>query len=203
MKEKLISQIIAIEWDMFGRVQNIGGRASCQDEYPTFSIMRNSQFLTWDVVSLESYLADLHSARQEGRNLLSEKYARMMKYTAPSEYNLISGALPPLSFDDLQQIEQIAALSIAWTEDAKKVYPRLYMHGRPVNSYEDTLDTTSIETYLRGELATYSSRTRQLYYRHLLELKANNRNESLLILENTVKAYGYSSLSEAEQRLAN
>ena len=31
-KQLSISEIISIEWDMFQQVQNIGGRAECQDD---------------------------------------------------------------------------------------------------------------------------------------------------------------------------
>ena len=201
MKEQLVAQIVAIEWIMFDKVLNISGRASCQDDYPTFSIMRNSQFMAWDVPSLKSYLSDLHAAQLEGRNLLSEKYGHMMKYTSPSEYQLISNSLPPLSLEDIRQIDRIVDLFLVWTEEAAKAYPRLYAKGRPIHTYEDTRHATSIETYLRGELSTYSSRTLQIYCNFLLDLKSKNINHPLLILENTVKSYGYSSLSQAEQRL--
>ena len=36
-KDELINQIISEEYRMFSEVQNIGGRASCQDDYDTFS----------------------------------------------------------------------------------------------------------------------------------------------------------------------
>ena len=42
-KDELINQIISEEYRMFSEVQNIGGRASCQDDYDTFYIMRCAQ----------------------------------------------------------------------------------------------------------------------------------------------------------------
>lgn len=43
MNEK-IQKIIDIEWEMFQQVDNIGGRADCQDDKETFYIMRRSQY---------------------------------------------------------------------------------------------------------------------------------------------------------------
>ena len=86
MKEDLIAKIVAMEWDMFQHVVNIGGRAACQDDPETFRIMRSSQAMAWSEDSLASYLEDLAAAAQAGRNLLTEKYARMMEFTAPLEY---------------------------------------------------------------------------------------------------------------------
>ena len=37
-----IEEIIKIEWQMLQTVDNIGGRASCQDDDETFYIMRRS-----------------------------------------------------------------------------------------------------------------------------------------------------------------
>ena len=42
---------------------------------------RLAQFLTWDDAMRESYYEDLTEAESVGWNLLTEKYARMMRYT--------------------------------------------------------------------------------------------------------------------------
>ena len=87
--EVLIKEIVQTEWAMFDRVSNAGGRAGCQDDWETFDIMRRSQFVVWDRVSLESYRNDLQQAEKQGRNLLTEKYAYMMQDTCPEEYQKI------------------------------------------------------------------------------------------------------------------
>lgn len=84
MSSDLIDLVIDKEWKMFDRVQNEGGRASCQNDPATFRIMRASQFMTWPEDLLRSYLADLEHAERAGRNLLTEKYAFMMEYTLPA-----------------------------------------------------------------------------------------------------------------------
>ena len=70
--EKLIDKIIELEWMFFGLVRNEGGRASCQDDWKTFRVMRRSQFMAWTVPVLESWLDDLLTARAEGRNPLTD-----------------------------------------------------------------------------------------------------------------------------------
>ena len=52
----------------------------------TFYAMRRCQFAAWNEEMRESYLEDLTCAEEDGFNLITEKYARMMKYTAPEEY---------------------------------------------------------------------------------------------------------------------
>ena len=58
-QDDLINQIIDIEWDMFGRVNNQGERASCQDDEWTFYVMRYSQFSIYTFGELSQYLNDL------------------------------------------------------------------------------------------------------------------------------------------------
>ncbi|EPI40983.1 hypothetical protein HMPREF1584_01405, partial [Gardnerella vaginalis JCP8481A] len=43
--QKLAEEITKLEWDQFQLTQNEGGRANCQGNWPTFHIMRVSQFL--------------------------------------------------------------------------------------------------------------------------------------------------------------
>ncbi len=78
-KEELIAKIIGIEWEMFRSVTNIGGTAGCQEDPKTFEIMRPSQAMSWSDEALESYLEDLQEAEKNERNLITEKYARIMQ----------------------------------------------------------------------------------------------------------------------------
>ena len=54
----LIEAIVQLEWKQFDKVQNEGGRADCQDDYQTFSIMRKSQYMTWPEELLSSFYGD-------------------------------------------------------------------------------------------------------------------------------------------------
>ena len=66
---KLIENIIRLEWDMFQKVKNVGGRASCQDDFKTFHIMRRSQYENWTDEMLLSYYTYALSCVENGRKL--------------------------------------------------------------------------------------------------------------------------------------
>ena len=87
--------IVEHEWAQFQEVNNTGGRAECQDNWPTFHQMRLCQFLTWPAAALMSYSLDLDAADATGRNLLTEKYARMMVTTEPERDLAATAAARP------------------------------------------------------------------------------------------------------------
>jgi hypothetical protein len=200
-EDTLIDEILQIEWSMFQSVQNIGGKASCQENPETFKVMRSSQFMSWSDEALKSYLIDLEGAEKEGRNLLSEKYARMMKSTSPVEYSQIELLLPPLDLEVSSLIDEVAEIMLKWEEELSEEFPRLTRRGRPIRSSEDSQFVTSVETYLKGELASYSKKTLQLYYANLLDQKSKNINGARVILDHIVKQYGYESLEVANKKL--
>ena len=200
-KENLTAKIVEIEWKMFHNVPNIGGTAACQEDPKTFEIMRVSQAVSWSEAALESYLDDLTEAGKNGRNLLTEKYARMMKSTSPSEYAQIEHLLPPLNPEVPPLIDRIVKIVLLWQEELSEKYPYLLSRGRPIHSSDDTPFVPSIETYLRGELATYSPRTLELYYENVLKQKSENINGAEIVLDYTIKRYGFNSLKEANEKL--
>ena len=199
--EEIVAKIIAIEWKMFQDVPNIGGTAPCQEERQTFEIMRLSQAASWPEAALESYLDDLTEAQKQQRNLMTEKYARMMKSTSPAEYARIEHLIPPVSPEVISLIEKIAVIVLDWEEELFKKYPFVLRQGRPVRSSSDTLFVTSLETYLKGELATYSTKTLELYHDHLVKEQSENINGSEITLAQTIKQYGFYSLEEANEKL--
>lgn len=201
LKKDLIDKIVAKEWDMFQTVANVGGRAACQDNFETFSIMRSSQANGWSEAALSSYLDDLTDAQENGRNLLTEKYARMMEYTAPQDYSRMQDHLPPLDQETRSLIDWIVQVNLAWEEELNQKFPYIRRRGRPAYSTCDAPHVTSIETYLRGELATYSPRTLALCYQNILEQKAANINGAGLVLAATMRRYGYSSLDAANEAI--
>ncbi len=200
-RHSLTDRVISLEWDMFQAVQNIGGRASCQDDRASFQIMRRSQFESWSEPPLESYWEDLLEAGRTGRNLISEKYGRMMSSTSPGEYARIEHFLPPLSEEVHGIIEKITGTILEWEEELIRKYPYILRRSRPLRTSMDSSRVTSLETYLRGELATYSRKTLELYYEHLLEERAGKINGPEITLRFLAGQYGYKSLEEAERKM--
>jgi hypothetical protein len=200
-KEEVIARIIAIEWKMFQDVPNIGGTAPCQEERQTFEIMRVSQAASWSETALESYLDDLVEAQKQDRNLMTEKYARMMKSTSPEEYTRIEHMVPSMDPEVLPMIEKITAIILGWEEELFRKYPFLLRQGRPIRSSADTSFVTSLETYLKGELATYSLKTLKLYHEHLVKEQSESINGPEITLLQTIKQYGFHSLEEANEKL--
>ncbi|KGP76376.1 hypothetical protein JT05_05060 [Desulfosporosinus sp. Tol-M] len=200
-KEALITKIIDLEWNMFHNVSNIGGKASCQDNPETFKIMRHSQAVSWSEDTLESYLNDLSKAQEIKRNLLTEKYARMMQYTSPLEYAKIEHRLPSLDPEIIPLIDKIVKIVMEWEEELSVKFPNILKRGRPISSTNDSMFVTSVETYLRGELMTYSQRTLELYYQNVLKQQSERINGSEITLLYMVKQYGFNTLAEANEKL--
>ena len=200
-KEELAEQIARQEFAAFDKVKNQGGRADCQDDWFTFSIMRKSQYLTWNRTMLLQYAYDFDRELSRGHNLIEEKYGRMEESTAPSEYEKIKEHFPEISPQKKQIIEEVVALQVQWMEEFAAEYPKLAGNARSIHTYEDTPWNTSYETYLRGELGTYSENTFILYGRFITGLLRENRNLAYETMENTAKLYGYESVEEAEERL--
>lgn len=195
----LVEEVIRREWDQFQRTENEGGRASCQGNWPMFHQMRASQFMTWPEDLLRSYLDDLDEANRVDRNLVTEKYARMMASTAPDEYReRIEPFIPRLSDERVARQERVIAVQVAWARDFRGRYPKLGAAMRVLTTAEDTPEDTSFETYLRGELGTYSDRTMALYEAMVENLQAAGRNLTEQTVANTVRLGGFADLTEAE-----
>lgn len=204
MKNKhmsLVDTIVAAEWEAFDRVVNEGGRADCQDDWDTFSKMRKSQYLTWSIEMLESFLADMKEASANSWNLITEKYARMEESTAPEKYAQIADKLPPRDDQTKAIVEEIVKIQVGFMEEFAEDYPKVAGTARKIHTYEDTPYETSYETYLRGELLTYSPQTLRLYGDYVVEHVRNEKNLAAEIMTNTAMLYGYKSLEDLESKL--
>ena len=195
-----VAELILKEWNQFQQVRNEGGRASCQNHMKEFVMNRLAQFLTWDDDMRESYYEDLTEAESVGWNLLTEKYARMMRYTAPAQYAALCNRLPVISEPKERLVEKIVAIQLKWQEDYARRYPKVARGSRPTDHSADADHVTSFETYLRCELYTYSERTLRAYLSHAEELARLGGNMTIQNLEYMAKLYGFSSLQEMEER---
>ncbi len=187
VKETLIQEILEAELAMFLSV-TAREPVSCQQDPDGFRATRTAQFSVWSERALASYREDLERAAEQGRNLMTLKYARME--------NLI----PKLQDDILVEnlIEQIVAIQVAWQKEMIARYPHLMRRGRPLEEGDEGLETASFVNYLRGELETYSAETLAHLFEHMSESQEKNRNLTELIYENMVRSHGYASVQEAE-----
>lgn len=196
--EKMIDQIISLEWDMFQAVNEGGPRATCQEDRATFEGMRRGQFAAWSHGARAAYLEDLLNAELDGRNLVREKYIHMMKNVAPAQYALLAETIPLPEPDVVKLAGEISDSLLAQTQPMFDRYPHIAGAGRPLRSSADTSFVTSIETYQYSELLTYSEETLSALKAHLEALEKEGRLLAREILENTVRYYGYQSLEAAE-----
>ncbi len=197
--DELSMKIAKDEFDAFDKVVNEGGRAYCQDDWRTFSIMRRSQYMTWNKTMLLQYLYDFEREMRLGHNLITEKYGRMMEHTAPERYAEIKDNFPVLSEEKKTIIEQIVAIQVGWMEEFASKYPAMGERARRIRTADDSAYDTSYETYLRGELGTYSDKMLELYARFIVGLSSEGKNLAYETMQNTAKLYGYDTIEAAEK----
>ncbi len=182
--ETLINRILKRELEMFLTVPTLQ-KASCQENPEMFRIVRSSQFVSWSMETLESYLQDLKSAEKNKINLMTKKYARMD--------NLIEKIKENPAMDEIVDIE------IEWQKEMFEKFPCLMGSARALRSSEDTPSATSFETYLRGELETYSDTTLTLLLKDVKNYLDKNENMMMTNYLDLVKQLGYTSIEDAEE----
>ena len=132
-----------------------------------------------------------------------ESLRAMLRNLDPDYYRTnLEPYLPTLSTARIEQQERIIATQVAWAQDFANCYPRLGAAMRTLRTSDDTKDSTSFETYLRGELSTYSQRTLDLYDLMVRDYAQAGENITVLTVRNTVLLGGFASLDEAEEAQA-
>ena len=194
--EDIFQQVLQLEWQMFTTVQNQGARASCQDDRKTFLIMRTSQFMAWDMETLVSYRRDLAEEMERGENLMAYKYGYMMEDTQPAEFAALQAQLPAVSMKKRQLVQQLLRQQLQWLDELVARFPQIVSAGRPIHVEQAARWETSCETYLRGEMYTYSEATLELLWRWVQSCKAQGRNMNEEIWQHTARLYGRKSISE-------
>ena len=121
MDRKLIERLVALEWEFFQATRNEGGRAPCQDNWETFRVMRTGQAMGWSEEMAAAWLSDLEAARAAGRNPVTEKYARMMAFTAPEAYAKLAHFLPPVEPEVEKLARALTDQTVAWADAAAQL----------------------------------------------------------------------------------
>lgn len=93
----------------------------------------------------------------------------MMESTSPDEYAEFADKLPK-NREDKKIVDEIAKIQVDWMEEFSKEYPKLANNARDITSDSDNLYNTSYETYLKGELLTYSEKLLKLYGQFVINL---------------------------------
>ena len=179
-KQNIIPKIIDIEWEMFTSLNNIGGRAECQNNRPMFNLMRKAQYFAWDNELLSSYYNDLTKALNNNYNLLWIKYGFMEETIDKKHYNLIKNNLPALSKKMINLREAIVLVQLEMLDEYSKNNDISKM--RTIYTSTDKYNNASYETYLRGELSSYSENTLYLYAKYITNLSKCNQNIVKLIM---------------------
>jgi hypothetical protein len=195
-KNDYIHALISAEWDMFQKVNHIHGRAACQDDPNTFALMRKSQWLIYPPGLLAALLDWLITAQTNGRNLVWEKYARMMEHTEPEHFQKIRTALPNPSPRSRELAHSITKHFVRWELAFLEAYPCFVGSGRPVRSSKDRPGSISTETYLYAELLTYSEHCLELWSTFVKEAFAARMNLAEATYREMLPLYGYASLKE-------
>jgi len=136
---------------------------------------------------LGSYLNDLIVANEQGRNLLTEKYARMDNLVDPLSTNPV--------------IEKIVAIECKWQQEIQNIYPALY--EQCCRRIDPTGDGSDFSVYLQSELETYSDHTLGLYYNNVKNADDFQKTLALDALQRLVKKSGSKDLAHAENNLSN
>ncbi len=172
-REELVKNIIEIELDMFERVRSIEP-SLCQELPESFKMMRGMTHSVLSIKTLKSYLEDLLEAEAGGRNLVTEKYARM------------DNRIPPLKDNPI--IDEIVKIEERWMKELSEKYPRTFKGG------------LGFKVYLSSELETYSDKTLQLYFRDISKAIKEERNLAEERYTALFQQLGYSSIAEAEKK---
>jgi len=173
-KKNILKKIIKIELEMFENVRT-SQPSLCQENPVTFKLMREMNHSALSISVLKSYLEDLKTAKSKGRNLMTEKYARM------------NNLIPALKLNPL--IQKIVSVESDWMNELSNRYPSSVNHK-----------TEYFTRYLSCELETYSDRSIDLYVKDIELAKISGISLAKERFDHLIKKLGYSSLEEFESK---
>ncbi len=176
-KTGLIDNILAIELGWFLTV-NPTITSDCQRNPDAFKMMRGSHFETWPETTLALYLTHIESAREQGRNLVREKYGKMQQ-------------LFPIT-NSSDTLSEIVSIQEAWQRETREQYPAILRPG----------DGEGFSWYLRCELDTYSPEVLASYLADLKTARAEGRNLVTETYDHLARKLGHHSLDEWQKKKA-
>lgn len=202
MKEfsDLISAVVDMEWEMLLSVNGEAGATAGEKNPETFAAMRKGQFSNWSQDAVASYRDDLLRAKRENRNLMREKYIRMMEGTAPREFVKLCGELPAVSEKKRKLADEVSEQMLRQSAEMYRKYPYVSGSSRPLYAVDNTEKITSVETYQKCELLTYSLKTLTALAEHLKNLETRGESLAENIMKDSLRYYGYSSIRSAEEK---
>ena len=197
-----VQELLDLEWRLFDAAPQAGQRSAQFEDREQFIVTRSAQLAAWSPELLESWRQDLQSAQAEGRNPINEKYIYMLEQVNPERYAALKSDIPEASLEKLWLVDWICHTQITWQESLLMKYPCLTQNSRSIHRSADGQESVSYETYLRGELMTYSVYTLRLYARQVEYAQKTGQNLCETMLENTVRLLGFQSLAMAEQDIS-
>lgn len=147
----------------------------CQEKPEVFKLMREMNHSVLSINTLKSYVEDLKTAEVKGRNLMTEKHARM------------SELIPSLKHNPL--IHDIVSIESKWMKDFSIEYP-LIANYRP----------DYFSRYLSCELETYSDNSIELYVNDLEKAKNDGINLAKERFRYLIRKLGYDSLEDFKSK---
>ncbi len=184
-KASLINEIVSIELGMFQQVPTVYP-TKYQESPEGFKLMRAMSFETWSENTLQSYLNDLSAALKEGRNLMTEKYARM------------DNLIPTINANPI--IDEIVKIESEWQKELYDKYPRTLGKGALSSGAPSAI--IGFIHYLKSELETYSDKTLESYYKDLQQALEEGRNMSYEKYTSLFQRLGYGPIEDVERKSA-
>lgn len=154
-REKLLREIVEREMAMLEAVPT-GADEGTKPNKEILRLMRSMIHSAHENAFLKSYLEDLRSAEENGRNFMLEQYSRMNnQVNSPTHENIL--------------LDQIVDAEMAFQDEAAQQYPDIIRH----KSSED------FRRYLRAGLESLSSQSLELYSEEMRKAKREGRNPVL------------------------
>ena len=101
-------------------------------------------------------------------------------------------------------VEEIVRIHLKWDAWMMEHYPNIRKNGRALRTEQDSPEEgSSMESYLRAELTTYSMKTLGLMLDDTRKADQNGENLLRDIIAAETRFYGYASLDDAESKHAD